>query len=116
MIRIRAEQMSAFRRYQRKRFEDQMVSYMKKSSKNRENLSEAQIRERVVFLIASAESHRIVHEDDVQVYIELFFHRLPEIRQNTDVKDILESQGISSSTKIAFLVDILNLKGNENEH
>jgi hypothetical protein len=75
------------------------------------SLPEAQLRERVIALIASAESHQIDYEDDVQHYIELFFDRSPNIFQDPEVKAILKANDISPSTKIAFLNDTLSSKG-----
>jgi hypothetical protein len=110
MITIRSDQMLLFSKHARKRFEDQMVAHMQIRSQGN-SLPEAQLRERVIALISSAESHQIDYEDDVQHYIELFFDRSPDIFQDPEVEAILKTSDISPSTKIAFLNDTLSSKG-----
>ena len=111
MITIRPDQMVLFSKHARKRFEDQMVAHMQVRSKQGNSLPESQLRERVIALIASAESHQIDYEDDVQHYIELFFDRSSDIFQDPEVKAILKASDISPSTKIAFLNDTLSSNG-----
>ena len=111
MITIRPDQMVLFSKHARKRFEDQMVAHMQIRSKQGNSLPEAQLRKRVIALIASAENHQIDYEDDVQHYIELFFDRSSDIFQDPEVKAILKASDISPSTKIAFLNDTLSSKG-----
>lgn len=111
MITIRPDQMVLFSKHARKRFEDQMVAHMQIRSKQGNSLPEAQLRKRVIALIASAENHQIDYEDDVQHYIELFFDRSPDIFQDPEVEAILKASDISPSTKIAFLNDTLSSKG-----
>ena len=65
----------------------------------------------MIALIASAESHQIDSEDDVQHFIELFFDRSPDSFQDPEVNAILKANDVSSSTKIAFLDDILSSNG-----
>ena len=111
MITIRPDQMLLFSKHARKRFEDQMVAHMQIRSKQGDSLPEPQLRERVIDLIASAESHQIDDEGNVQHYIELFFDRSPDIFQDPEVNAILEAEDLSPSTKIAFLNDTLISKG-----
>lgn len=111
MITIRPDQMLLFSKHARKRFEDQMVAHMQIRSRQSHSLPESQLRERVIALIASAESHQIDYEDDVQHYIELFFDRSPDIFQDPEVNAILKANDVSSSTKIAFLNDTLSSNG-----
>jgi hypothetical protein len=111
MMTIRSDQMLLFSKLARKRFEDQMVTHMQIRSRQGDCLPEPQLRERVIALIASAESHQIDYEDDVQHYIELFFDRSPDVFQDPDVNAILKSNDVSSSSKVAFLNDTLSSKG-----
>ena len=111
MITIRPDQMLLFSKHAQKRFEDQMVAHMQIRSRQGHSLPESQLRERVIALIASAESHQIDYEDDVQHYIELFFDRSPDIFQDPEVNAILKANDVSSSTKIAFLNDTLSSNG-----
>jgi len=98
MITIRPDQMVLFSKHARKRFEDQMVAHMQIRSKQGDSLPEAQLRERMIDLIASAESHQIDYEDDVQHYIELFFDRSPDIFQDPEVNAILKANDASAAT------------------
>ncbi len=110
MMTISSDQMLIFSKLARKRFEDQMVAHMLRSRQG-DPMPEPQLRVQVIALIASAESHQIDYEDDVQHYIELFFDQSPDIFQDPEVNAILKSNDVSSSTKIAFLNDTLSSKG-----
>ena len=115
MITIRRDQMLVFSRHARKRFEDRMVAHIQTRSPQDNRLPEPEVRERVIALIASAESHQIDYEDDVQHYIELFFDRSPDVFQDPEVDAILKTDDCSSSTKIAFLNDTLTPNGTPDE-
>lgn len=111
MITITRDQMLLFSKQARKRFEDRMVAHMQSKPAYGDSLPELQLRERVVALIASAESYQIDDEDNVQYYIELFFDRSPDIFQDPEISAILKADNMSSSTKIAFLNDTLISNG-----
>jgi len=103
--------MLVFSQQARKRFEDQMVVHIKKNTKQIDSLTEAQLRERVIDLIISAESHQIDEEENVKQYIDLFFDLPSDVFNDSEVKAILQTNDLSSSTKIAFLNDTLDSGG-----
>lgn len=106
MLRIRREQMRAFEKYMRARFETEMLTHLRSLFPTRlADTPDDQLRQTIHDRIERAASYDIAIEDDVRRFLEAVVVLGPDLDTNPWAAEILRDETLDSAQKMDRLED-----------